>query len=35
MLKLIYEDEMQRALTQDSQTASLFISPKTFYGDGV
>ena len=30
-----YEDEMQRALTQDSQAASLFISPKTFYGDGV
>ena len=35
MLKLVYEDEMQRALTQDSQAASLFISPKTFYGDGV
>jgi hypothetical protein len=35
MLKLIYEDELQRALTEDGQRTSLFISPKTFYGDGV
>lgn len=35
MLKLIYEDEMQRALQEDGQRTSLFISPKTFYGDGV
>jgi hypothetical protein len=35
MLRLIYEDEMQRALTEDGQRTSLFISPKTFYGDGV
>ena len=35
MLRLIYEDELQRALTEDGQRTSLFISPKTFYGDGV
>ena len=35
MLKLIYEDELQRALQEDGQRTSLFISPKTFYGDGV
>ncbi len=34
MLKLIYEDELQRALQEDGQRTSLFISPKTFYGDG-
>lgn len=34
-LKLIYEDELQRALTEDGQRTSLFISPQTFYGDGV
>ena len=35
MLKLVYEDELQRALQEDGQRTSLFISPKTFYGDGV
>lgn len=35
MLKLIYEDEIQRALQEDGQRTSLFISPQTFYGDGV
>jgi len=34
-LKLIYEDELQRALTEDGQRTSLYISPQTFYGDGV
>ena len=34
-MKLIYEDELQRALTEDGQRTSLFISPQTFYGDGV
>ena len=34
-LKLIYEDELQRALTEDGQRTSVFISPQTFYGDGV
>ena len=34
-LKLLYEDELERALQEDGQRTSLFISPKTFYGDGV
>ena len=33
--KLIYEDELKRALDEDGQRASTFISPQTFYGDGV
>jgi len=33
--KLIYEDELKRALDEDGQRASVFISPQTFYGDGV
>ena len=33
--KLIYEDELQRALTEDGQRTSTFITPQTFYGDGV
>ena len=34
-LRLVYEDELQRALTEDGQRASVYISPQTFYGDGV
>jgi hypothetical protein len=34
-LRLIYEDELQRALTEDGQRTSTYISPQTFYGDGV
>jgi len=34
-LRLIYEDELQRALTEDGQRTSVYISPQTFYGDGV
>ena len=34
-LKLVYEDELQRALQEDGQRTSLYISPQTFYGDGV
>ena len=34
-LRLLYEDELQRALTEDGQRTSLYISPQTFYGDGV
>ena len=34
-LKLIYEDEFNRALDEDGQRTSLYISPQTFYGDGV
>jgi hypothetical protein len=32
-LKLLYEDEMQRALEEDSQRASVFISPFSYFGD--
>ena len=34
-LKMVYEDELQRALTEDGQRTSVYISPQTFYGDGV
>ena len=34
-LKLVYEDELQRALNEDGQRTSVYISPQTFYGDGV
>ena len=30
-----YESEMLRALDADNQGTSTFISPQTFYGDGV
>ena len=33
--KLIYEDELKRALDEDGQRTSTFITPQTFYGDGV
>jgi len=33
--KLIYEDEFKRALDEDGQITSTFITPQTFYGDGV
>ena len=35
MLKMIYEDEMKRALDQDGGRTSLYISPQTYFGDGV
>jgi len=34
-LRMFYEDELQRALTEDGQTTSLFISPKSYFGDGL
>jgi len=34
-LKLVYEDELQRALTEDGQRTSVYITPQTFFGDGV
>ena len=34
-LRLMYEDEFARALNEDSQGTSSYISPQTFYGDGV
>ena len=33
--KLIYEDEFKRALDEDGQRTSTFITSQTFYGDGV
>jgi hypothetical protein len=35
MLKMIYEDELLRALQEDGQRTSTFISPKTYYGEGI
>jgi hypothetical protein len=34
-LKLVYEDELQRALTEDGQRTSVYITPQTYFGDGV
>ena len=34
-LRMFYEDEMQRALTEDGQRTSLYISPKAYFGDGL
>ena len=34
-LRLVYEDELQRALTEDGQRASVYISPQSYFGDGV
>ena len=34
-LKLIYEDEMLRAMKSDGEQTSVYITPQTFYGDGV
>jgi hypothetical protein len=34
-LKLAYEDEMKRALDQDGQRTSVYISPQAYFGDGV
>jgi hypothetical protein len=33
--KLIYEDELKRALDEDGQRASTFITPQSFYPNGV
>jgi len=34
-LRMFYEDELQRALQEDGQRTSLFISPKSYFGDGL
>ena len=34
-LKMIYEDELTRAVAEDGQRTSTYITPQTFYGDGV
>ena len=31
MLKMLYEDELQRALQEDGSSSSTFISPKVYY----
>jgi len=33
-LRLIYEDELQRALTEDGQRTSVYITPQNYFGDG-
>ena len=33
--KLIYEDELKRALDEDGQRASTFITPQSFYPNGL
>ena len=30
-MKLLYEDELARALAEDGSSASSFITPKTYY----
>ena len=32
--KLMYEDELQRALTEDGQRSSVYITPQTFFPQG-
>jgi len=32
--KLVYEDELQRALTEDGQRTSVYITPQTYYPQG-
>jgi len=34
-LKLLYEDELLRALDEDGEQTSTYITPQTLYGDGV
>ena len=31
MLKMLYEDELKRALEEDGSSSSSFITPKTYY----
>ena len=35
LLKQLYEDELLRALNEDGARSSVYISPQTYYGDGV
>ena len=34
-LRILYEDDLQRALLEDGQRTSLFVSPKSYFGDGL
>ena len=33
--KLIYEDQLKRALDEDGQRASTYITPQSFYPNGI
>jgi hypothetical protein len=35
ILKQLYEDELMRALDEDGSRSSVYISPQTYFGDGV
>jgi len=35
ILKQLYEDELLRALNEDGSRSSVYISPQTYFGDGV
>jgi len=35
VLKQLYEDELLRALNEDGSRTSVYISPQTYFGDGV
>ena len=35
MLKIIYEDEMRRALVEDGQRTSVYITPKDYFPAGI
>ena len=35
LLKQLYEDELLRALNEDGARSSVYISPQTYFGDGV
>jgi hypothetical protein len=32
--KMIYEDELQRALTEDGQRTSVYLTPQNYYPQG-
>ena len=32
-MKLLYEDELQRALSEDGSSSSTYISPKVYYSE--
>ena len=34
-LRMVYEDELLRALNEDGQRTSSYISPQTYFGNGV
>ena len=34
-MKLLYEDEFNRALTEDGSSSSSYITPKTYYPDRI